>query len=363
MQLVSALVFIFLSQKACGEPGEPVELTDANFKDLVLNSGRNAFVKFHAPWCGHCRNIRPVWDKLADMHLDSKASKTVMIGDVDCTTDEGKPLCDRIGMSGYPTFKYFTRETGEEGVDYNLDRTLEGFDEFVTKELVQVTWCNAKTKEHCADWQLAYISEQQGKTKEEWQAELDYLLETKEFGTPYKVHPEGHSECTVIDPGPACNPFQTPELEPKKGYSCCNSLGSFCIGFLYVSSATQKARDGTDLASMYFCKSLADGGKGFFAQPGQPKEQQAVAYVKPEPSEELVDAKPESRTWLMQRVEMLESLLDIQRKHTPEPPSADMLAALEAQAKMREEAQQEGEQEVSDVRLLNEASETPKDEL
>ena len=35
---------------AAGARGEAVELTDANFDRLVLNSGKAAFIKFLAPW-------------------------------------------------------------------------------------------------------------------------------------------------------------------------------------------------------------------------------------------------------------------------------------------------------------------------
>ena len=55
--------------------------------------------------------MKPDWDKLADEFADSK---TVVIGDVDCTAD-GKPLCERMDVRGYPTIKSFSPpdETGE----------------------------------------------------------------------------------------------------------------------------------------------------------------------------------------------------------------------------------------------------------
>ena len=36
---------------------------------------------------------------------DFKDSKTALVGDADCTAD-GKALCDKIGVRGYPTIKY-----------------------------------------------------------------------------------------------------------------------------------------------------------------------------------------------------------------------------------------------------------------
>lgn len=35
-----------------------VELTGKTFDDAVVNAGKNAAVKFFAPWCGHCKAMK-----------------------------------------------------------------------------------------------------------------------------------------------------------------------------------------------------------------------------------------------------------------------------------------------------------------
>lgn len=58
-------------------------------------------VKFFAPWCGHCKAMKPAWDQLM---AEFAGSKTVCVADVDCTAS-GKSLCEAHGVQGYPTLK------------------------------------------------------------------------------------------------------------------------------------------------------------------------------------------------------------------------------------------------------------------
>lgn len=57
-----------------------IELTDSNFKDLVINSDDIWLVEFFAPWCGHCKNLAPQWEQAA---TDLKGK--VKLGALDAT--------------------------------------------------------------------------------------------------------------------------------------------------------------------------------------------------------------------------------------------------------------------------------------
>lgn len=71
--------------------------------------------------------MKPDWDKLGDAFTDSK---TVVIGDVDCTVHQG--LCGEYGVKGYPTIKYFADGDWQ---DYSGGRDYDAMLEFATNSL------------------------------------------------------------------------------------------------------------------------------------------------------------------------------------------------------------------------------------
>jgi len=91
--------------------------------------------------------MKPDWDSLGSDYADSK---TVVIGDVDCTA-AGKPLCDKYGVRGYPTIKFFN-PPDEEGEDYKGGRDLAALKKFVESDLGP--GCSVDTKENCTPEQL-----------------------------------------------------------------------------------------------------------------------------------------------------------------------------------------------------------------
>lgn len=114
--------------------------------------------------------MKPAWDQLAEAWKDSP---TVLIGDVDCTAEGGQQLCSDNGVSGYPTIKYFTDESGRSGYDYSGGRDFDSLNSFVEDELFKE--CDVKTKEACSEKELKYLGKMHEQGKEKWDTEARRL--------------------------------------------------------------------------------------------------------------------------------------------------------------------------------------------
>jgi len=80
---------------------EVLQLTEENFDEKT--AGRSVFIKFYAPWCGHCKSLAPIWEKLAD---DWKSHKIGLVAEVDCTDPASEAICQEYEIEGFPTLIY-----------------------------------------------------------------------------------------------------------------------------------------------------------------------------------------------------------------------------------------------------------------
>lgn len=79
--------------------GAVVELTDVDFNARVQRGQKVPwFVKFYAPWCGHCKKLVPEWEKLA-----ADLTDVVNVARVDATRE--RALAKNWTVEGYPTLK------------------------------------------------------------------------------------------------------------------------------------------------------------------------------------------------------------------------------------------------------------------
>merc|ERR1712159_178395 len=110
-----------------------IGLNPDNFDEVT--SGKSVFIKFLAPWGGHCKSMKPAWDQLME---EFKDSKTAVVADVDCTVHQD--LCGKHGVQGYPTIKYGDPNNLE---DYQGGRSFEDLQTFAKDNL---GLCDAEQK-------------------------------------------------------------------------------------------------------------------------------------------------------------------------------------------------------------------------
>lgn len=114
-------------------PSAVESLTVDNFHPVALDPTKNALVTFTAPWCGHCKSLKPIYESVARYF---KEEKDCIVANMDADASHNKPIAQMYGVTSFPTIKFFGKgkENKENPTPYNGGRTEQAFVDFLNEQ-------------------------------------------------------------------------------------------------------------------------------------------------------------------------------------------------------------------------------------
>uniref|UniRef100_A0A1W7R9Z2 Protein disulfide-isomerase n=1 Tax=Hadrurus spadix TaxID=141984 RepID=A0A1W7R9Z2_9SCOR len=103
--------------------GPVYDLVSKNFDEVVYDKTKDVIVEFYAPWCGHCKQLAPIYEKLGEKYKDKD---DVIIARMDATANE----LEHTKVNSFPTIKLYKKETNEV-IEYKGKRTFEALEKFI----------------------------------------------------------------------------------------------------------------------------------------------------------------------------------------------------------------------------------------
>jgi len=98
-------------------------LVASNFDKVAMDKTKDVLVEFYAPWCGHCKQLVPIYDELGEKYKDSD---DVVIAKMDATANE----IEHTKIQSFPTIKLYKKDDNKV-IEYSGERTLAGLTKFL----------------------------------------------------------------------------------------------------------------------------------------------------------------------------------------------------------------------------------------
>ena len=113
------------------------KLVTHNHDEIIYDEDKDVFVKYYAPWCGHCKTLAPKWEELASIYGSNQPDAEVIIADIDHTAND---VATPFTIEGYPTLVLYPANgeidpaTGKKKfISFDGQREVESLIEFLQK--------------------------------------------------------------------------------------------------------------------------------------------------------------------------------------------------------------------------------------
>lgn len=93
----------------------------------AFSSTKPTMVLFYAPWCGHCKTMKPDYEKLRKKYMKNPNKNVVMIN-----CDDHKEFASKAGVQGFPSLRLYQNPKANKYVDYEGPRTAEAIETFLS---------------------------------------------------------------------------------------------------------------------------------------------------------------------------------------------------------------------------------------
>lgn len=118
--------------------GDVLVVVGDTFEELVLNNDKDVLIEFYAPWCGHCKQMAPTWEKVGQHFAQDP---DIVVAKIDASANDNPAVV----VAGYPTIFLFPAGNKSNPIEYKgLTRHFDDFVAFVED--------NATAFQDTGDW-------------------------------------------------------------------------------------------------------------------------------------------------------------------------------------------------------------------
>ncbi|KAM3309248.1 protein disulfide-isomerase [Capsicum chacoense] len=129
--ILYALVLVAVYGVVAEEKEHVLTLDHSNLTDVV-SKHNFIVVEFYAPWCGHCKNLAPEYEKAA-AELSSH-DPPIVLAKYDANDEANREAVAQYEIQGFPTIKIL-RDGGKKVQEYNGPREADGIVAYLKKQL------------------------------------------------------------------------------------------------------------------------------------------------------------------------------------------------------------------------------------